>query len=489
MQALKKIPFFLLLLVVFFCLHGSVENFGYLDPGEVLVVGLVIIVCVAILFLIILFFTKNYIFSALVTFFISLWYLFFGAFHDWVRKLSFLSFLSSYAVIVPLLIILTVLWIIFLKRNKQLHPKLVLYLNSLLLLYCIYDGYLIWNKYKQSDKALPANTVAFDASKVSQKPNVYFLLFDEYAGYKSLKDSFNFANDSLYDFLQQNEFKILPTHSNYDYTPFSMSSIVNMNYVDSNYDHRLLTQKDIQQRFGEIRNGRVFSIFSSMGYRLENYSIFDIKDHPALSGSNPLFPIHHYLLTDKIFHNRFIKDLGWWFVTGRFQIPWLKEKYLYRDDKYNKKAEDMVMRSVAEKSSRPKFCYGHFFLPHGAYFRDSAGKYNSPAQMQDLFNKPLYLSYLKYTNNVIRSLVKNIVTNDPQAIVVVMSDHGFYNYTSPGDDDPYNYDNFCFARFPGKNYLPYKESWSTVNFFRYLFNCEFGQKIPYLRDSSIYVNE
>ena len=40
MNLLKKIPFFLLLLVLFFCLHGSVENYGYLNLSEVVQVGL-----------------------------------------------------------------------------------------------------------------------------------------------------------------------------------------------------------------------------------------------------------------------------------------------------------------------------------------------------------------------------------------------------------------------------------------------------------------
>jgi hypothetical protein len=262
-----------------------------------------------------------------------------------------------------------------------------------------------------------------------------------------------------------------------------------MQYVDSNYNHQLLTQADIQARFGEIRNAEVFSIFRSMGYSIENNSIFDIKDNPALSGSNPLFPIHSVLLTDKIFHKRLIKDLGWWFVTGKWQLPFMREKFIYRDDAYNKKAEAMVLQSAEKKQAAPKFCYGHFFLPHGMYFRDSSGAFNSISQMQDLFNKPLYLSYLKYTNGVISKLVNTIVTNDPAAIVIVMSDHGFYNYNSPGDDDPDNYDNFCLVRFPGNNHQPYKDKWSNVNLFRYVFNCGFGQNLPYLKDSSIYVHE
>ena len=489
MQLLKKIPFFLFLLVVFFCLHGSVENYGYLNPVEVLKVGAIIILCMAIPFLAIGFFTKNYLFSSLVCFFIALWYLFFGAIHDWIKATSFLSFLKSYTILIPLLLVVTILWIWWVKKNKSRQQALVMYLNILFLVICISDTVLLINKHNRFSNTKVVKSVAFNLAKPTQKPNVYFLLFDEYAGYKSLQDSFGFSNDSLYNFLQQKDFKVLPVFSNYDYTPFSMSSILNMRYVDPNYNHTLLTQADIQARFGEIRNAGVFSIFRSMNYTIENYSVFDIKDHPALSGSNPLFPIHSYLLTDKIFHNRLIKDLGWWFVTGKFQIPFIKDQYLLKDDAYNKKAEQKVLQSASTKTGSPKFCYAHFFLPHGKYFRDSSGALNSIVQMQDLFNKPLYLSYLKYTNGVIRNLVNTIVNKDSGAIVIVMSDHGFYNYQSLGDDDPLNYDNFCLVRFPGKNYLPYKDKWSNVNFFRYVFNCQFGQSLPYLKDSTIFVNE
>ena len=47
-----------------------------------------------------------------------------------------------------------------------------------------------------------------------------------------------------------------------------------------------------------------------------------------------------------------------------------------------------------------------------------------------------------------QGLVKKITSTDPAAIVIVMSDHGFYDYNSPGDYDPYNYDNICMVRLP-----------------------------------------
>ncbi|MFM6926654.1 MAG: sulfatase-like hydrolase/transferase, partial [Ferruginibacter sp.] len=448
MQLFKKIPFFLFLLLVFFCLHGSVENYGYLDVQEVLWVALAIIIGITLLFAFIWFITKDLLLASLVSFFISSWYLFFGALHDLIKAASFLHFLRSYTVLLPVLLLLNVLVIWWLKRSKPLHGKLMLYLNVLFMVFCMADIFMLVNKIVNYKETAITNPVPFDASKVIQKPNVYFLLFDEYAGYKSLQDSFEFKNDSLYTMLQQQQFRELPVFSNYDFTPFSISSIVNMNYVPENYNKQLLTQPDVQHRFGEIRNGQVFNAFKAMGYDIANYSIFDIKGKPALSQSNGLFPIHAALLTNKIFHKRLLKDIGWWFVTGKFQLPFLKKTVLYHDDEYNKQVEEKLTELASAKTSKPRFCYAHFFLPHGQYFRDSSGAFNTPAQMSDLANKSLYISYLKYTNQVIKKLVSHISTRDPNAIVILMSDHGFYDYLGTGGYHSFNYNNICFLRSP-----------------------------------------
>lgn len=491
MGALKKIPFFLLLLVVFFCLHGSVENYAFIDPVEVMMIGGVIILGEALLLLLIFFIARNLVFASLVTFFISLWYLFFGAIQDWIKSRSLLSFLHSYSVLLPLLLVGTVLWVIFLRRNKNARPRLVLYLNILLLVYCIIDASLLTIRYLNSPKKQGVQ-VAFDISKVKEKPDVYFLLFDEYPGYKSLQDSFAYRNDSIYDFFREKGFQLLPVHSNYNYTPFSMSSIFNMQYVDSGYDHSLLTQQDIQQRIYEIRYGEVFSLFKQMGYRVENYSIFDIGDQGSIASKNSIFPVHGQLLTDKLLHNRLLKDIGWWFATGRFQVPFIRRHYLYRIDDNNRDAERLLRESLGKKAAGPRFSYAHFLMPHGPFFRDSAGnlrKDKTIAQIYDFKDKPAFLDNIKYSNTVIRSLVNKIIDHDTTAVVVVMSDHGFHGYNGNSSYNALNFDNICALRLPGGHFIPYRDKGTTVNFFRYLFNCEFGQQMPYLKDSTIWVND
>ena len=491
MQRLKKIPFFLILLVMFFCLHGSLENYGFLEAKEVLWVGLLVSSVMLILFFITLFFTRDRLMAGLIIFFISLWYIFFGAIHDWIGNQSLLAFMHRYAVLLPLLLVVTIAWVIYLKRNKQRHQRWAFYLNVLLIIYCSIDGFLLLRNYFLPVKHTLA-TISFDKTKVKNKPNVYYLLFDEYPGYTTLRDSFAFNNDSLYHNLKQHDFEILPTFSNYDFTLFSMSSIFNMQYVDSNYDHGHLTQRDMQVRLNEIKNNQAMSIFNSMGYTIENYSIFDIAGHQNIAARHSLFPMHTPLLTDKFFHNRLMKDLSWWLITGKFKIASLKEKYFYSKDKDNQYMAQMLIESAARKSDEPKFCYAHFLMPHRPFFRDSSGQlrnFTSSREMYDLyFDKPVYLSYLKYTNRVITTLIEKITKNDSSAIVVVMSDHGFHTFNNAISYNPLNYDNICAVRFPDKNYIAVKEKWSTVNFFRYLFNCEFGQQLPFLKDSTIWIN-
>jgi hypothetical protein len=489
MNRLKKIPFFLILLALFFCLHGSVENYGYLYLGEVLFIGFIIVLSIGVLFSFIWLLLRDILFASLLTFFISLWYLFFGAVQDLIKSTSFLHFLKHYTVLLPILLIANVLFIWWLKQNKKLHVTLFLYLNVLFIIFCFADSLLLLYKHFSYNEATTAGQVNFIQTKVTQKPNVYFLLFDEYAGYKSLQDSFGFKNDSLYNFMRQQGFKNLSTFSNYDFTPYSMSSIFNMQYVPGTHNNQMLTQADVQQRFGEIRNGKVLEIFKTMGYAIENYSVFDFKNEPALAQTNGLFPIHATLLTNKIFHKRLLKDIGWWFVTGKFQISWLNKKVLYGADDYNKMVEEKVKQLALTKMVKPVFCYAHLFLPHSQYFRDSTGAFNSPEHISDLFNKSLYLSYLKYTNKVMQSIVSKISAADPGAMVIIMSDHGFYDYNSPGDSDPYNYDNICMVKMPagktGSDNLPF----SNVNFFRYLFNAGFGQQFSYVKDSTVFVIE
>jgi hypothetical protein len=488
MKLLRKIPFFLFLLALFFCLHGWVENYGFISYKELLMPGLQIFGSILLFTAVVFLFTRNLLSASLISFFIGLWYLFFGAIHDGVKALPFLFFIKSYTAMLIMLSIASIVWIVFIRRKKNMHQKLVFYLNLLLLIYCVVDaGLLLKDKWLQPPLAATEH-VNFNAAKVAKKPDVFFLLFDGYPGFASLQDSFNFSNDGLHKYLDANSFKVLPVFANYDHTYFCMASMFNMEYVKNDFNNMQVTQRDFQKRGVDINHGAIFPLFKSMGYNVENLSIFEVDDKPAQTVASPFLLAHSILLTDKILHNRIKRDIG--DRLGKF-IPFWKNQDFYQTDTDNKMTEKRLLVSAATKAITPEFVYAHFLMPHGPYFYDSSGDKNPYEKISNYTtwrDKELFISYLGYVNKKLINMVDTIVSHNPDAIVVVMGDHGFRSFE--GDEIVKNqrYDNLCAVRFPDSSYAQTRSRWSTVNFFRYVLNSQFGQKIPFLADSTIALN-
>lgn len=371
--------------------------------------------------------------------------------------------------------------------------KLFLFFNILFSLYCFFDIFSLVKKDNYYKNLFKENKVTFNTRLVKHKPNVYFMIFDEYPGYNSLKDSFSFKNDSLYQFLNNNNFKILPSFSNYNFTLFSIPSIINMNYITHKPFGKYVTVDEFKQRSREIKNTKFFSIFESMGYEFKNYSIFDINNNPGIGYTFSLNIGNDELITDKMLHARLIKNVGWLFITGKFSIPFFK-KYVqkHQPNEYNKKVELALETALINKSKIPQFLYLHFLLPHAPYYYNENGVLEDNASLyksrSTAIEKVKFLGYLKYTNLKMKGYVNQIIRHDSTGIIICMSDHGYRAYTQQGEN-PISavFDNICAVRFPNNNFLPLKEKCSNVNFFRYFFNCQFNQNFSYLKDTSFFL--
>ncbi len=152
----------------------------------------------------------------------------------------------------------------------------------------------------------------------------------------------------------------------------------------------------------------------------------------------------------------------------------------------NNAAINQTRELAQQKNNKPAFCYTHVLMPHWPYYFDSAGNANPMNIILDSKSwkdKDLYIGYLHYTNRIINKLITDMVTADPQAIIILMSDHGFRNYNNRQRYQSFQFDNFCAVRIPGTVPQPFDRS--NVNLFAYLFNRAFGQRLPYLKDSTI----
>src|SRR5215212_3730424 len=108
-------PLFLILLPLFFVLHGFTAQFGLVDLKDAMYLLLVYMVSSFILAFLFWLFYKNFIKASLVAFIIMAVFFFFGNMHDFLKELLPGTFLVKYSFILPFIFLLLVVIIILLK--------------------------------------------------------------------------------------------------------------------------------------------------------------------------------------------------------------------------------------------------------------------------------------------------------------------------------------------------------------------------------------
>ena len=162
--------------------------------------------------------------AALLTFYLFVVFFFYGAVQDFLAKHA--SPLNRYSLWLPFLFILFVLLMILLKRSKSSFSRLVLYLNLLFILLIAIDSVGLLTKWifpvKQTSGVTPppgntANAQCLDCPK----PDIYFLVLDEYASSDVLKNKLGYDNSDIDSFLVSKNFRLIPaSSSNYHNTIF-----------------------------------------------------------------------------------------------------------------------------------------------------------------------------------------------------------------------------------------------------------------------------
>ena len=171
---------------------------------------------------------------------------------------------------------------IWLKKRKKSLFIFTFYLNILLAILIIVDaGWLITKiPAAKEKKVFHPEAEGFTICDTCRKPDIFFIIPDQYAGYTSLKDVFDFDNADFENELKARGFYIAKKSiSNYNFTPFSVASTLNMDLLSLKKGPQ--NYSTVGYSYEVIRNSRVLKFLSSTGYRFYNCSIFDFDDQPA----------------------------------------------------------------------------------------------------------------------------------------------------------------------------------------------------------------
>jgi hypothetical protein len=479
---LRQYPLFLYLLPVFFVLHGFTENYDFVPVKDAALLALIYLGASIILLLLFRLFYKNRVKAAFIAFLLMAYYFFFGSIQDSLRHLFPGSWITRYIFILPVSFCIVILAIIFLKKRKRPLHRAVLYLNFLFLLLVMIDVAWLAGRMVKKNKvaALPKE---FTACNECDKPDVYIIVADEYAGNAELKDIFHFDNTPFLKQLEERGFHIIPNSaSNYNYTPYSMASTLNMDYLDLN---RTGKQPLLTYTYETIRDNKLLQFLQYHQYRFYNYSIFDFKGQPAHTRETFL-PVKTRLITGQTLLSRLNKELRFNLVT-RFNSKKELKKLTYANRQNNKTLLELTATIASKKTADPKFVLTHVMMPHYPYYFDKdGGEFPFETLTEgNQYNQHNYIEYLQYSNKKLLELIDTISKNSTSPpVIILMGDHGFRHFDKQVDTK-YFFCNLVAVHLPGKNYSAFNDNLTNVNLLRTMLNTTFHQQLPYLKDTAI----
>ncbi len=479
---LKTYPIFLYLLPIFFVLHGCLENYDFVPLKDAaLLTGIYIGWSVSFLILFRIIY-GNWMKAAIPAFLIMAFHFFFGAIQDRLRHAFPDSFLSKYIFILPAFFILLVVIIVVLKKRDLPPKQFGFYLNFLFLLLVIIDLTWLFEKIIAKNRETTVLSRQFLTCTDCSKPDIYLIIADEYAGNKELKDILGFDDSTFLRQLSDRGFHVIPnSSSNYNYTPYSIASMMNMDYLDLN---RTGKSPLLAYTYETIANNQFLQFLQHQQYRFYNYSFFDFKGQPSYARESFL-PARTRLITAQTFLSRLEKELRFLLITKfNSQRELKKDVYYHRD--YNEKLARLTLETVDEKSRGPKFVLTHLMMPHYPYYFDKDG-HEFPFETLtegNQSNQHNYIEYLQYSNKRLLDLVDRILTgSEPSPIIILMGDHGFRHFVKQ-PDQKYNFYNLASVHLPNNNYSAFNDSLTNINLLRAILNSSFGQRLPYLKDTA-----
>ncbi|MEI9943093.1 MAG: sulfatase-like hydrolase/transferase [Chitinophagaceae bacterium] len=349
-------------------------------------------------------------------------------------------------------------------------------------------------EHLKNDLAYYSAPVSITKAADSQKPDIFFIVFDEYASTPALKKYLSYDNSALDSLLlKKNFFVATNSKSNYDITPVSIASTFNLQYFNVPLEGIKSTRADLLKYQQSLKKSLIPQFLTKEGYTIINHGICDLPYAPA-----PHEPYFNRFINGALYGEtlwgRIRKEIAWNLPAGIWDWSFMETGEKQDDGiEINSTNFNAILKELQSQSEKPKFVYGHLMLPHTPYYVDKFGKKRKLSILDiGLFNDSLYIDQLIYTNTLLNSLAQAGNMNFPRPRVIILEgDHGNRRLNLPKnliarDRQFMNLNSYYFS---DKDYTSLYKSISPVNSFRVVLNKYFHAELPLLKDSTILLLE
>lgn len=393
-----------------------ISNIGELRFIEAFIIMIATYVIGLILFGFIWLVLRNRMLSGLIASASLFLFMNFGIIYDAIRENTVKVPVAyvSYAISLVIVIFLSVLLISFTRRSSLIPKKITMFLLFILSLNTILITVFALPKILKTAEPNTISDVSYDIVSLSgnSKPNIYFIITDEYASFPCGKKYYQYDNVVFHDYLSENKFNISETSYSYSTCTYnSLGSLASLQPLESPLTtlaakEHILKKDNLQYQLLEKLGYDIKEVSAHHTYPFKNTSkkkkniISRIFKSQAENGDNTLKIIMDKTMLYKISRSMAVSNTSTENVLSYFT-----------DENF-----------LENTSQVAYFCY--ILSPHVPFTHDEHGNKISITSRGDWENPEIYLGQLKYTTTLLMSAIDAILTNDPNSVIVLQSDHG-----------------------------------------------------------------
>ena len=474
---------------------------------ELLHKSVLIVLALSLMFTVIVFWIVSLIFknkkkSGIITFSIVMSFFSYGHFCYLFIENNFLErieFLKGNEVCFVIYVLILFFWIFFIvKTNKNLSIlfgflnvlMIFLFTSSLLnIFFYKIKNFIIF--YRDDSFVEVGRNYGNDSMALKEQRDIYYIILDSYARKDILESLFDFDNSDFVGVLKENGFYVAEkSRSNYPHTFLSLSSSLNMKYI--NYLTEVLGKdsNDPKVPFEMIENNDVASILKDNGYKFINFdSGWEATSNNGKADYNiDCGNVDEFLMI----------------LTQTTALQVLENRFhFFKNDARGRVLCTFERLKEIHQIMGPKFIFAHIMVPHSPYLFDAKGDSVPKAKLEmvdDVFKqKENYLGQLIFVNKKMEDVISVILKKSKVSpIIIIQGDHG----TASILGHPFGWEN------PPRDYVGVKErmgilnayylpesesgilyeSITPVNSFRLILNLYFGFDYELLADKNYYVD-
>ena len=438
---------------------------------------------------------------------VSLFLFFFFLFGDiavWLSKTFALGSAWANLLTLAFVAIISVVWLWLVRTRIKDIASVNLYFNLLAVLLFINAGIRMSSYLLENGLSFPSQQSVQSAvvESTEPRPDIYYIILDAYGRQDILQALYDFDNTRFLNELAARGFYVAEeSTSNYIQTMLSLSSSLNMDYLQSlKADGTRIEKRGDLVKL--VENNKVRNILAQSGYQLISFR----NEYKATIPSAEIY--YDDIQTGTAYPVSAFESILIDHSMARVlsHIPAFRKALIempYDTHRRHILSAFTKLREVPELEGN-YFVYAHIIAPHPPFVFDERGAVVTHAEPFTLHDANYYIRdhsqknyiagyrrQIQYVNTLILETIDTILTqSSTPPIIIIQGDHGPGAHLHWGSlEKTIPAERFGILNayyFPNQEYALLYPSISSVNSFRVLFNQFFGADYALLPDRHYY---